>query len=98
MTSYDTMQCKCNKLHLKFLHLYIPSIIHFADIDHLLPSASGDFVGMFLAHESLVGGFDCVHGISGSSHAGGEVVYADTAADFPYVLLAADSETWTSGD
>jgi hypothetical protein len=71
--------------------LDLSSVVDLAHIDHLTATSAGNFLGIPLAHESLVGSLDSVHLVAGAADPSSKVV--DTGGTAHFVDQILDTET-----
>lgn len=83
----------CSALTLQNM-LYIPGIIHFAQVDELYAPSPRNLLRITLIRQSLEGCFDGIHRVSGTSDSGSHVRDARAFAHFVYLCLASDAEAW----
>lgn len=72
--------------------LDLSSVVDLAHVDHLPATSAGDFLGIPLAHESLVGSLDSVHLVAGAADPRSKVVDTGRAAHFVDQVLDTETE------
>lgn len=71
--------------------LDLSSVVDLAHIDHLTATSASNFLGIPLAHESLVGSLDSVHLVARAADPSRKVV--DTGGTAHFVDQVLDTET-----
>lgn len=74
--------------------LNLSGVVDLAHIDHLPAASAGHFLGIPLAHESLVGSLDSVHLVVGAVDSCSKVVDTGSTAHFVNQVLDTETKAW----
>ena len=74
--------------------LDLSGVVDLAHVDHLPAASAGHFLGIPLAHESLVGSLDSVHLVAGAADSRSKVVDTGGTAHFVNQVLDTETKAW----
>lgn len=75
--------------------LDLPRVVHLANVDDLPAAGPGDFLGIPLAHKSLVCGLDRVHLVSRATDTASKVMDTGSTAHLVDQVLDTETKAWT---
>lgn len=84
---HGSISCQDTRLDLS-------SVVNLANVDHLPATSTGNFLGVTLAHESLVGSLDSVHLVARAADSCSKVVDTGGTAHFVDQVLDTETEAW----